>query len=86
MSVLSDNIGVEGDSTSHSRRTQSWVTMTAVPLSSAPPLELKGVVEIQWDWNTEVHGHVLDVLSPVCGMSSQLLHLEEKCTMKTNKK
>lgn len=78
MSVLSDNIGIEGDSTSQSRRAQSWVAVTAVALSSASPLDLKGVVEIQWHWNSEVHGHVLDVLGPVCGMSSQLLHLEEK--------
>lgn len=47
-------------------------------LPSASALELKGVVEIEWDGNTEVHGHVLNVLSPVCGVRSQLLHLKEK--------
>lgn len=71
MSILSDNIGIEGDPMSQSHHAQSWVAMVAmvavmaVTLPSTSPLELKGVVEIQWHRNTEVHGHVLDVLSPV---------------------
>lgn len=54
------------------------VAAMATALPSASALELKGVVEIEWDGNAEVHGHVLNILSPVCGMSSQLLHLKEK--------
>lgn len=81
MSVLSDNIGIKRDPMSQSCCVWSLVAMmmmmVVVALPSASPLKLKGVIEIQWNGNTEVHRHVLDVLSPVCGVSSQLLHLKE---------
>lgn len=51
------------------------VGTSAPPLLLPPALELEGVVQVQRDWNAEVHGHVLDVLCPVCGIRSQLLHL-----------
>lgn len=53
------------------------VGTSAPPLLLPPALELEGVVKVkvQGHWNAEVHGHVLDVLCPVCGIGSQLLHL-----------
>lgn len=49
----------------------------AAPLAAfpAPALQEERVVELQGVGDAEVHGHVLDVLGPVCGMGSQLLHL-----------
>lgn len=41
----------------------------------APALQEEGVVEFQRVRDAEVHGHVLDVLSPVCSVGPQLLHL-----------
>ena len=49
----------------------------AAPLAAfpAPALQEERVVELEGVGDAEVHGHVLDVLGPVCGMGSQLLHL-----------
>ncbi len=47
-------------------------TLAAFP---APALQEERVVELQRVWDAEVHGHVLDVLGPVCSVGPQLLHL-----------
>lgn len=57
-------------------------TLAALP---APALQEEWVVELQRVWDTEVHGHVLDVLGPVCSVGPQLLHLrvrERQCSRK----
>lgn len=52
-------------------------TTDAAPLTAfpTPALQEERVIELEGVGDAEVHGHVLDVLGPVCGMGSQLLHL-----------
>ena len=56
--------------------------LTAFP---AAALQEERVVELQRVRDAEVHGHVLDVLGPICSVGPQLLHLRESEKRLTSK-
>lgn len=52
------------------------MTLTTSAVAALSPTTFEGVID--FSWNAKIHRHILDVLSPVGGVSSKFLHLKEE--------